>query len=57
MKPKSLAVEGDVSLFQKPATTRVDFDPRFEIISGARIRGPIAQADCYEVVARQTIAK
>jgi len=50
-------VQGDASVLQKLASTMVDFDPRFEIMPGTKIRGPIGHADAYAAVPRQTIAE
>ncbi|MCZ8096941.1 MAG: MBL fold metallo-hydrolase [Burkholderiales bacterium] len=51
-------VEGDISILQKLAATMVDFDPRFEILPGTRLRtASVAHADAYAAVPRQTIAE
>jgi len=43
--------EGDISLLAKLAATMVDFDPRFEIMPGTRLRTTaVAHADPYEAV-------
>lgn len=49
--------DGDVSVLQKLAATMVDFDPRFEIMPGTKIRGPVGHANPYEAVPRQSIAE
>lgn len=42
-------VEGDVSILGKLAATMVDFDPRFEILPGTKLRGgAMAHADPYQ---------
>ena len=51
-------VQGDASLLQQLAATMVDFDPRFEIMPGTKLRPDVvAHADPYEAVPRQTIAE
>jgi alkyl sulfatase BDS1-like metallo-beta-lactamase superfamily hydrolase len=51
-------VQGDASVLQKLAATMVDFDPRFEILPGTKQRGaPVAHADAYQAVPRQTVAE
>jgi alkyl sulfatase BDS1-like metallo-beta-lactamase superfamily hydrolase len=51
-------VEGDVSVLKKLAATMVDFDPRFEIMPGTKIRGAeLAHADPYEAVPGPAIAE
>ena len=51
-------VQGDASLLQRLAATMVDFDPRFEIMPGTKLRPDVvAHADPYEAVPRQTIAE
>ena len=46
-----------MSVLQKLAATMVDFDPRFEIMPGTKIRGPVGHANPYEAVPRQSIAE
>jgi alkyl sulfatase BDS1-like metallo-beta-lactamase superfamily hydrolase len=43
-------VEGDVSILKKLAATMVEFDPRFEILPGTKLRTQIADANPYEAV-------
>lgn len=51
-------VEGDISVLQKLAATMADFDPRFEVLPGTRLRtASVAHADAYAAVPRQTIAE
>ncbi|PSC04085.1 hypothetical protein SLNSH_15895 [Alsobacter soli] len=51
-------VDGDASILKKLASTFVDFDPRFEIMPGARSRATrTAKADGYEADPRPTIAE
>ena len=51
-------MDGDASALKQLASTMVDFDPRFEIMPGTKIRdAKIAKADSYEAVPRQTIAE
>jgi hypothetical protein len=51
-------VQGDASVLQKLAATMVDFDPRFEIMPGTKIRADVvAHADSYKAVPRKTIAE
>ena len=51
-------VDGDASVLQQLASTLVDFDPRFEIMPGTKVRGtPVTHADPYEAVPRQSIAE
>jgi alkyl sulfatase BDS1-like metallo-beta-lactamase superfamily hydrolase len=51
-------VQGDASLLRRLAATMVDFDPRFEIMPGTKLRRDVvAHADPYEAVPRQTIAE
>ena len=60
-------VEGDVSILKQLASTMVEFDPRFEIMSGTKLMTPevtgyvesgiLGTPDPYEAVPRQTIAE
>jgi alkyl sulfatase BDS1-like metallo-beta-lactamase superfamily hydrolase len=51
-------VQGDVSVLQKLAAIMVDFDPRFEIMPGTKMRADVvAHADPYKAVPRKTIAE
>jgi hypothetical protein len=51
-------VEGDARILTQLASTRVDFEPRFEIMPGTKAKRPeVAHADPYEAVPRQTIAE
>ena len=51
-------IQGDASVLQQLAATMVDFDPRFEIMPGTKLRPDVvAHADPYEAVPRQTIAE
>jgi alkyl sulfatase BDS1-like metallo-beta-lactamase superfamily hydrolase len=51
-------VQGDVSVLAKLASTLVDFDPRFEIMPGTKLRTEaVAHAEAYQAVPRKTIAE
>ena len=51
-------IEGDASILKKLAATMVDFDPRFEIMPGIKIRETkLDQADPYEAVPGKPIAE
>jgi alkyl sulfatase BDS1-like metallo-beta-lactamase superfamily hydrolase len=51
-------VTGDVSVLKKLASTRVDFDPRFEIMPGTKAMATkTTHADPYKAVPRQSIAE
>ena len=51
-------IQGDARMLQQLAATMVDFDPRFEIMPGTKLRPDVvAHADPYEAVPRQTIAE
>jgi alkyl sulfatase BDS1-like metallo-beta-lactamase superfamily hydrolase len=51
-------VEGDVSILKKLASTMVDFDPRFEILPGTKLREEtVAHSDAYEAVPGAPIAE
>ena len=51
-------VEGDVGILTQLASTMVDFDPRFEIMPGTKVRtAEVAHANPYEAVPRKTIAE
>jgi alkyl sulfatase BDS1-like metallo-beta-lactamase superfamily hydrolase len=50
-------VEGDVSILKKLAATMVDFDPRFEILPGTKLRTEIARANPYETAPGAPIAE
>jgi alkyl sulfatase BDS1-like metallo-beta-lactamase superfamily hydrolase len=51
-------VQGDASILNQLASTMVDFDPRFEIMPGTKVKGAkVAHANDYEAVPRQTIAE
>lgn len=51
-------VQGDTSILQKLAAIMVDFDPRFEVLPGTRLRtATVAHADAYAAVPRQTVAE
>jgi alkyl sulfatase BDS1-like metallo-beta-lactamase superfamily hydrolase len=51
-------VEGDAGILKQLASAMVDFDPRFEIMPGTKVRGTeVVKADPYEAVPRQTIAE
>ena len=59
-------VEGDASILKQLASTMVDFDPRFEIMPGTKVKTEVTgyvefgikgKADPYEAVPRQTIAE
>jgi len=54
----ALKLDGDASVLTKLASTMVDFDPRFQIMPGTKIRDTGAsKAQPYEAVPRQTIAE
>ncbi|MBA4104377.1 MAG: hypothetical protein C0485_01365 [Pirellula sp.] len=49
--------EGDAGVLKQLASTMVDFDPRFEIMPGTKLKETkIGHADPYEAVPRTTIA-
>jgi Alkyl sulfatase C-terminal len=50
-------VKGDVGLLAQLAATMVDFDPRFEVMPGTKAAGPVAHADAYQAVPRQSVAE
>ena len=51
-------VQGDVSVLAKLASTMVDFDPRFEIMPGTKLRPEaVAHAEAYQAVPGKTIAE
>ena len=59
-------VEGDASILKQLASTMVDFDPRFEIMPGTKVKTEVTgyvesgikgKPDSYEAVPRQTIAE
>lgn len=51
-------VDGDVSILKKLASTMVDFDPRFEIMPGTKVRKTkMDKADPYEAVPGKPIAE
>jgi alkyl sulfatase BDS1-like metallo-beta-lactamase superfamily hydrolase len=51
-------VEGDVGILKQLVATMVDFDPRFEIMPGTKVRtGAVAHADPYEAAAGKVIAE
>jgi alkyl sulfatase BDS1-like metallo-beta-lactamase superfamily hydrolase len=51
-------VEGDVSVLQKLAATMVDFDPRFEVLPGTKLRtAAVPHADAYVAVTGKTISE
>jgi len=53
-----LKLEGDTTVLAKLASTMVDFDPRFQIMPGTKLRpSGDAKAGPYEAVLRQTIAE
>ena len=50
--------EGDAGVLKQLASTMVDFDPRFEIMPGTKLKETkIGHADPYEAVPRTTIAE
>ena len=54
----AMKLDGDASLLTKLASTMVDFDPRFQIMPGTKIRDTgVKKAGPYEVVPRETIAE
>ncbi len=54
----ALKLDGDASVLAKLASTMVDFDPRFQIMPGTKVRDTgAAKAGAYEAVPRQTIAE
>ncbi|MBL6616054.1 MAG: MBL fold metallo-hydrolase [Reyranella sp.] len=53
-----MKVDGDVGVLARLASTIVDFDPRFQIMPGTKVRDtPIPKAGAYEVVPRNTISE
>jgi alkyl sulfatase BDS1-like metallo-beta-lactamase superfamily hydrolase len=51
-------IQGDASVLAKLASTMVDFDPRFEIMPGTKLRPEaVAHAEAYQAVPRKTIAE
>ena len=43
--------EGDLSILKKLASTMIEFDPRFEVLPGTKLRGTeMADANPYEAV-------
>jgi alkyl sulfatase BDS1-like metallo-beta-lactamase superfamily hydrolase len=51
-------VQGDASVLKQLASTMVDFDPRFEIMPGTKVKdAKVAHANDYEAIPRQTIAE
>jgi alkyl sulfatase BDS1-like metallo-beta-lactamase superfamily hydrolase len=50
-------VEGDIAILGQFARLMVDFDPRFEIMPGTKIRTELARADAYEAVPGRPIAE
>lgn len=53
-----LKLDGDASVLTRLASTMVDFDPRFQIMPGTKVRDTgAAKAGAYEAVPRQTIAE
>ena len=54
----AMKLEGDARLLDKLAATMIDFDPRFQIMPGTKVRETgRSTAGPYEVVPRQTIAE
>jgi hypothetical protein len=49
--------EGDIPILAKLAATMVDFDPRFEIMPGTKLRTEIAKRNPYEAVPGAAIAE
>lgn len=50
--------EGDISILGKLASTMVDFDPRFEIMPGTKLRDAgLPESEAYEVITGQPIAE
>jgi alkyl sulfatase BDS1-like metallo-beta-lactamase superfamily hydrolase len=53
-----LKLDGDAAVLAKLASTMVDFDPRFQIMPGTKLRDTgVSKALPYEAVPRQTIAE
>jgi alkyl sulfatase BDS1-like metallo-beta-lactamase superfamily hydrolase len=51
-------VEGDVSVLKKLASTMIDFDPRFEIMPGTKVKPHYAaQTDAYEAETGKVVAE
>jgi alkyl sulfatase BDS1-like metallo-beta-lactamase superfamily hydrolase len=51
-------VEGDVSILKKLGATMIDFDPRFEIMPGTKLRSEeVAHANPYETAPGAPIAE
>ena len=54
----ALKLDGDATVLARLASTMVDFDPRFQIMPGTKVRDTGAtKAGPYEAVPRQTIAE
>ena len=54
----ALRLDGDATVLAKLASTMVDFDPRFQIMPGTKVRDTgVTKAQPYEAVPRQTIAE
>jgi alkyl sulfatase BDS1-like metallo-beta-lactamase superfamily hydrolase len=54
----AMKLDGDASVLTKLASTMVDFDPRFQIMPGTKVRDTgTRKAGPYEAVPRQTIAE
>jgi alkyl sulfatase BDS1-like metallo-beta-lactamase superfamily hydrolase len=54
----AMKLDGDASVLTKLASTMVDFDPRFPIMPGTKVRDTgTGKAGPYEAVPRQTIAE
>jgi alkyl sulfatase BDS1-like metallo-beta-lactamase superfamily hydrolase len=54
----AMKLDGDASVLTKLASTMVDFDPRFQIMPGTKVRDTgTGKAGPYEAVPRQTIAE
>jgi alkyl sulfatase BDS1-like metallo-beta-lactamase superfamily hydrolase len=50
-------VQGDASILKKLASTMVDFDPRFEVLPGTKLRGEVTHDDAYEAVVGGAVAE
>jgi alkyl sulfatase BDS1-like metallo-beta-lactamase superfamily hydrolase len=54
----ALKLDGDASVLKKLASTMVDFDPRFQIMPGTKVRETgVPTAEPFEVVPQTTIAE
>ena len=57
IKDGTAQVEGDVGILKQLGATMVDFDPRFEVLPGTKLRTELVQADPYEAAPGAPIAE